>query len=253
MDNIRNKWILLISILIIFFTLASSYAGFYFKSVDVTIGGMLGVVQIFMPLIGLMLGYSAIVGEKEKGSLNALIAHPVSRFDIIFGKIIGNGFILSLSIVIGFGIGGIVVAFNVPDFDPLGYVLFILSSILLGLIFLSLSIFFSSFFKTRTRALGGAILIWLFFFIIYPLIIQIPLFSEYMDPNFNPISFKFPDWYYGASMISPSSAYSYFISINLFDDTVTSFINSGSLLGIMFLWFLIPLQLALLIFDKKDI
>ena len=69
MDNIRNKWIILVTVLFAALTLLASYAGSIFsegwQDFEITVGAMSGLVQIFISIIGLMLGYAAIVGEIE--------------------------------------------------------------------------------------------------------------------------------------------------------------------------------------------
>ena len=60
MDNIRNKWILAVTILIIALTLLSSFAGSYWRTFEGTVGGMMTTVTLFISIIGLMLGLSLI-------------------------------------------------------------------------------------------------------------------------------------------------------------------------------------------------
>jgi len=259
MDNVRNKWILAVTILIIALTLLSSFAGSYWKSFEGTVSGMMATVTFFISIIGLMLGYGSIVGEVERGSMSSLITHPITRLEILLGKLIGNGIVLTFSILIGFGIGGIIVGFNVDDVNVLSFIVFIAASILIGLIFLSLSMLFSSLFKIRSMSMGLSIITWIFSLIIYPLIIGSILFATNADQfqeasrqNIN--SFIIPDWFYAADMANPTSAYSNLVSINVLDiDIYPSFVNNGSLLLILFLWLAIPLIFSYILFRKRDI
>jgi len=254
LDNIRNKWIIVVSILIIALTLLSSFAGSYWKSFDGTVIGMIATVQFFIPLIGLMLGYASIIGEVEKGSMNSLLAHPVTRFEIIMGKLFGNGLILALSIIIGFGIGGIIVAFNVSDVNLIGYLIFIGATILIGIIYFNISMLYSTVLKRRTLAMGVSILTYFFFLIIYPMILSMIWFATSPD-QFSPgVTPEIPDWYFGASIANPMTSYSDFISMNLFETNIyPSFYNSNLLLIVLMLWLIIPLILSYLFFKRKDI
>ena len=254
LDNIRNKWIIVVSILIIALTLLSSFAGSYWRSFEGTVAGMMATVQFFIPLIALMLGYATIIGEIEKGSMNSLLAHPVSRFEILMGKLLGNGLILTLSIIIGFGIGGIIVAFNVSDVNVIGYLIFIGATILFGMIYFSISLFFSTVLKRRSLSMGMSILTYFFFLIIYPLILSMILLATSFEEFTSEATPNIPDWHYAASMINPMSSFSGLVSINLFEvDMFPSFYNNATFLIMLILWLIIPFILSYLYFNKKDI
>jgi Cu-processing system permease protein len=176
MDNIRNKWIIILSTLFAVLTIVFSFFGSVFSTgwqdIGGTISSMMSIVNLLVPIIAIILGYSAIVGEIERGSMGSLLALPTTRLEIITGKLIGLGGVLSTSIIIGFGIAGVIIGLNVPDPDILAYLVFIAATILLGLVFLSMAIFFSTLFKKRSSAIGGAIFLWMLFIIIIPLVIQ---------------------------------------------------------------------------------
>lgn len=174
LDNVRNKWIIVLTIIFASLALVVSYFGSIFsqgwQNFGATISGMMSLVQFLIPIIGLMLGYAAIIGEIEKGSMSSLLSLPVNRLEIILGKFFGLGSIISFTTLIGFGVAGIVIAANVADVNYADYLVFIGATILLGLVFLSLSLFFSSLFKKRSTAMGGAILLWFLFNMILPLV-----------------------------------------------------------------------------------
>ncbi|UCF13262.1 MAG: ABC transporter permease subunit [Thermoplasmatales archaeon] len=121
MDNVRNKWIILISVLFASLTLLVSYAGSIYsqgwQDLGLTVSGMSSLVQFLISIIGLMLGYAAIVGEIERGSMSSLLTLPTTRNEVLFGKFLGLGSVLTFTIVVGFGIAGIVIGINVPNVD----------------------------------------------------------------------------------------------------------------------------------------
>jgi len=116
---------------------------------------MSNLVTLLIPIIALMLGYSAINGEIERGSMSSIISLPVSRLEILLGKFFGLGSLLAITIIIGFGFAGIVIGLNVTDVDYLSYLFFILSTVILGLVFLVIALFLSAFFKKRSAAKKG--------------------------------------------------------------------------------------------------
>lgn len=261
MDNIRNTWIIIVSIIFALLTIIASYAGSYgqgWQDLDLTIVVMILIVQIVISIIGLMLGYAAIGGEIQRGSMNSLLSLPISRLDIIIGKFLGLGAVLSSTIIIGFGFAGIIIGINVPDVDFAGYLLFIGASILNGLVFLSVSLLFSSLFKRRTKSMGMAIFMWIIFMpILWSLIMAMILFASTSMEKIT--AGIIPDWFYAINLINPQSAYSGLVSINIVQlpEATTaappSFINNGVLLSILAIWIIVPLILSYLLFKRRDV
>lgn len=262
MDNIRNKWIIILSFIFALLTVVVSYFGSYFsegwEDLAGTITGMMSLVQFLVPIIALVLGYAAIIGEIERGSMSALLSLPTSRMEIILGKFTGLGAIISIAVVIGFGIGGIIISLNVANTNYVDYLIFIISTILIGLVFLSLAIFFSTLFNKRSTAMGGAIFLWFFFNMILPIIMSGILimsigFSGLLDSTI-------PEWYYYISLANPLSVYGNLnqIALNLSFGQQVSItypsIFSGELMaGLLVVWILVFLILSIWRFNFKDI
>lgn len=262
MDNIRNKWIIILSFIFALLTLVTSYFGSIFsegwQDLDATILGMMNLVQFLVPIIALVLGYAAIIGEIERGSMSALLSQPTSRLEIILGKFIGLGCIISITILVGFGISGIIIALNVADTNYIDYLIFIASTILLGLVFLCLAIFFSTLFKKRSTAMGGAIFLWFFFNMILPIILTGILVMNIGLEGL--LEETLPEWYYYLSLINPLSVYgnlnSIALNLNFGQQMSLSYptIFSGELMtGLLLVWILIFLLLSIWRFNKKDV
>lgn len=58
------------------------------------------VITLFLPVLGLALGFDSVVREKNSKSLNTLLTHPIFRDNIISGKIIGGLGTLTLVVFI---------------------------------------------------------------------------------------------------------------------------------------------------------
>lgn len=54
-----------------------------------TFSDVVQIIGVFFPLMGIALGYDAIIAEKNSKSLNVLMTHPVYRDNVIIGKYIG--------------------------------------------------------------------------------------------------------------------------------------------------------------------
>lgn len=177
-DRIRNRWVLAVALIFALFALAIAYFGAAqqgevgFRGVDVTIASLVSLVIYLVPLIALILGYDAIVGEKERGSLELLLSMPITRFEILLGKYLGLAAALASSTVLGFGAGLLPLASHLNVNDLFHYSGFVLSAILMGMAFLSLSMLVSVIAQDRVRASGVAIALWFFFVLIFDLLLM---------------------------------------------------------------------------------
>ena len=249
LDNVRNKWIIILTIIFAMLVVIVSYFGSQgfgqdWSSLENTIGGLEGIVTLIIPIISLMLGYAAIVGEIEKGSMSSLLALPVNRYEIVVGKFLGLGSVICSTILVGFGISGIIIAINVPSSDYMPYLSFIGVSILLGLAFLSVSMFFSTLFKKRSSAMGGAIFLWFFFSIIWQIILVGVLFAAMMSGGITE-STSIPGWFFPFLLANPLMVF----SAAGFPDAPSIYWRILSPI----LWIIIPLLLTFLRFEKRDI
>ncbi len=176
-DRIRNRWVLAVALVFTAFALTIAYVGAAqqgsvgFRSIDVTIASLVRLVIYLIPLIALILGFDAIVGERERGSLDLLLSMPITRLELLLGKYFGLAAALSFSTVAGFGLVAILLSPQL-DFNALfHYFGFMISSVLLGCAFLSLAVMLSVFAADRTRASGLAIAIWFFFVLVFDLLL----------------------------------------------------------------------------------
>ncbi|MFP4592317.1 MAG: ABC transporter permease [bacterium] len=176
-DRLRNRWVLAVAAVFAVFSLVISYFGgaeqgtLGPRSIEFVITSLVSLVIYLIPLIALLLGFDAIVGERERGSLDLLLALPVTRLELLLGKYLGLAVALTLSTLAGFALMVVLLwqQFGWAGlFQALG---FVLSSILLGLVFLSLALFVSVVSRERTRASGFAIALWFGFVLVFDLLL----------------------------------------------------------------------------------
>jgi Cu-processing system permease protein len=176
-DRLRNRWVLAVSLVFTVFALVIAYFGgaqqgvVGLRSIEFTITSLVSLVIYLIPLIALILGFDAIVGERERGSLDLMLALPITRLELLLGKYVGLAAALSLSTLLGFGlVGALLVSQNgIASLAPLAS--FVGSSVLLGLAFLSLAVMLSVLASDRTRASGLAIAMWFLFVLVFDLIL----------------------------------------------------------------------------------
>lgn len=194
LDNIRNKWIAILTVLFIILplllSLALSGTDQIFGNMDNTILGLVSISSLFIPFVALILGFSTISGEDESGALSVLLSYPVRRTELLFGKILGLGSVIVFSIFVGFGISGAIITLASGNASWVPFLEFIYYNIALGFVFLTGSIFISAWCKSRARSIGGAILLYFFAPIAGVIILAVGSGMGYKIAEL-----EFPPWY----------------------------------------------------------
>lgn len=176
-DRLRNRWVLAIAVVFTALALVIVYFGgaqqgaVGMRSIEFTIASLVSLVIYLIPLIALLLGFDAVVGERERGSLDLLLALPVTRLEVLLGKYLGLAAALSLSTLGGFGLVAVLLGTQVGPAALEPFIGFMFSSVLLGLAFLSLAVMLSVLARDRARASGLAIALWFFFVLVFDLVL----------------------------------------------------------------------------------
>lgn len=218
--------------------------------------------DLLVPLIGLIVGYKSIVGERTSGSLNLLLNLPHTRRDVVLGKLLGRTAVVVVAIFVGFAAaGGIGLAFY-DEFAIGAFLLFTLITILLGFVFVAIAIAFSSAVRSTTRALAGAIGLFLLFRFIWGLVLEI-LWAASHNFNVDLLAAKsdVPAWFRFASAINPITAYDNAARAVIgVLPTNPIFVQSGAIyaqdwfgFAMLAFWFLVPLTLGYLRFNSTDL
>lgn len=134
------------------------------------IASLVNLAVYLLPLAALAFGYDAIVGHEESGWLDVLFALPVSRAHVVIGAFLGRAAVLVAATTIGFGVAGpmLVREFGTGGVDA--FAAFLLSSIAVGLAFLSIAVLVSSVVSDKVHGLGIALLVWVWFTLIHDLL-----------------------------------------------------------------------------------
>lgn len=176
-DRIRNRWVLAVTLVFTAFAFIITYFGAAsqgtvgMQNIEATIASLVSLVIYLLPLIALILGFDAIVGERERGSLDLLLAMPITRLELLLGKYLGLAGALTLSTLLGFGVVGAMIGIQLPVEALYHYAGFMLSAVLLGWAFLSLAVSISVFAVDRAQASGIAIALWFFFVLVFDLLL----------------------------------------------------------------------------------
>lgn len=173
--NIRNKWTLIFAGVFGVLALSISYFGLVtageigFQGFARTSASLLNLVLFLIPLVGLTMGTLSFSSEKTASEL--LFSQPVTRTEIMLGKLAGLFASILTATLIGFGLAGLIVGAQAGSEGALRYPLLVLFSLCLALIFLSLSAFVSAICRRKTKAFGVGLVVWFFFAMFYDLLV----------------------------------------------------------------------------------
>jgi len=173
--NIRNKWVLFFAFIFGILVLTISYFGLVtagtigFQGFARTTASLLNFVLYVIPLISLIMGTQSFTSEKSTNEL--LFSQPITRTEILLGKLAGLFASMFVATLIGFGLAGFIIAIKAGAAGSLRYPAFVGLSLVLALIFLGLSASVSVFCQRRPVAYGACLFLWFFFVLFYDLIV----------------------------------------------------------------------------------
>lgn len=268
MDNVRGKWVVFLTLVFIILSLVVSYFGATqsggaagLQGFRATAQGVLGLSGTLVPILALMLTYATIAGEREAGSLQLLLTMPVTRTEVVLGKLAGLGAVMMVAIGGGLGVSGFIIA-GVAGTDGWDvYALFILGTIVFSFAFLAVGMFFSTLVAKRSTALGLAVFLWFFFNLIWSLLMFGLAYLAGVRISFEPGgAILFPDWWWATDLTSPSEAFSLYgakvfgvSDVGGFVFAYPSWATVGLGALIMFVWLIVPTVLSIIRVRNQDL
>ncbi len=172
--SVRNKWTIMFAVVFGILVVGVSYFGIMaegfsgMQNFTRTSATLLNLVLYIVPLVALTMGTLSFTGEK--GSAELLFAQPVSRTEVLLGKMLGLFCSITLSTVIGFLVAGIIIAEVSGAGGISRYVAFVGLSLALSLVFLSVAVFASTLVRRTSKAFGLSLFLWFFFVLFYDLL-----------------------------------------------------------------------------------
>ncbi|GAB3041701.1 ABC transporter permease [Natronobiforma cellulositropha] len=224
-----------------------------------------GITRPAIPLIALLLGWKAIAGERESGSIKIMLSLPHSRTDAILGKVIGRSAVLSLSLIIGFALAAVIVAVVLGGFDVAEYGGLLLVSIIYAVAYTSIAVAVSSTVRSTTAAAAILFSIFLLFYLLWDLALiagftlislgylpdseytyQLLLFLYYLDPGMS----------YTNILSLVTSAVDIDIAVLAFEgqlERTPFFLRDWFSLVILLCWVVVPTAIGIARFNRTDL
>jgi Cu-processing system permease protein len=172
--NIRNRWTTIFAF--VFGLLVTSIA--YFGLMTEGFAGM----QDFTRTSALIMGTLSFTGDR--GSMELLFSQPLSRAEVVVGKLLGVFLSIAMATLLGFTVAGVLV---VAGHGPEGlarYAAMVGFSLLLALAFLSLALLVATVAHRKPPAIGVSLFLWFFFVLFYDILaIALTLFLRGESAN----------------------------------------------------------------------
>jgi ABC-2 type transport system permease protein len=272
-DGIRSRSLI---VLVILFTLLIVLSVYFFVEIIPSLSGqntngsesdfgifsLVTPTSILLPIVGVLIGYKAIVGERTSGSLKFLLGLPHTRRDVVFGKLLGRSGVVTVAVLIGFAVGGIAL-YSFTSAVPIAeFVMFTAVTILLGVTFVSIAIAFSSVTRSSALATAGAITLVLLFLFLWDVFLLLVNYAAEQLGLVEPAA-GFPTWYFFLSSLNPATSYGSAV-VALTDagigiEQLSQLSNPPFYLQnwfgfvILSFWLVVPIGLAYIRFQRSDL
>ena len=260
-DARYNRWFLLYAIAFAALSLALAWfalsgAGNYgLAGFGRTSASLINLVLLIVPLMGLTLGALSLAGEREKGTLIYLMAQPLSQLELLLGKFIGMALALMAALGLGFGLTGLLIAISGGGTELRTYVVLLLLSCLLAVASLSVGFLISALVSSSATAVGLALFLWLLLVFFGDLglmgtavVLKLNVNQLFAAALANPLQlFKLAsvlNLHQNLEVLGPAGIY----AMRTYGDRLLP-----ALIGLMFLWVIVPLLLAIRIFKIKGV
>lgn len=166
-DARRSRWFLLYAVA--FAGLALALAWFALSGVGSyglagfgrTGASLINLVLLVVPLMGLTLGALSLAGERERGTLLYIATQPVAQLEVLVGKFLGLALAILAALVLGFGLSGLLIAWQGGTTQAGDFVSLVLLAFVLALASLSLGFLISAAVRQSSTAVGIALFLWL--------------------------------------------------------------------------------------------
>ena len=259
--GLRNRWFLLYAAVFLVLSVAFSVVAMAGSGLTGqpgfgrTSAGLLNLMLLMVPLIGLTIGAQSLVADRQDRSLDYLLAQPVSLAEVFVGKYLGAAASLVLMLGFGFGSAGVVMAVRGGTGSPADFALLVGLTALLGLGMLSVGYLVSSGSPQTAAALGVALTLWLGFVIVGDL----GLMGSALVMDLS------PETLLALTLLNPLDVYK-LVSVELLHTSLDVLGPAGVyatdrfggglaalLLGVLAVWVVVPLPVGYWLLKRTDV
>ena len=177
-DAIGNRWLAGYAAVLATLGLAAtasgldSTSGLALQAFGRTTATLMNLCLLLAPLVAVLMGAGAIAGERERGTLEHLLAQPLTRTALLLGKHLGLVAALTAATVAGFVPAGMLIA-SASGAQMVGhYLLFPAIASLAGMAMAGVGVFISVSSRSAVQAQGTAVFAWFALVLLYDLVLM---------------------------------------------------------------------------------
>jgi ABC-type multidrug transport system ATPase subunit/ABC-type transport system involved in multi-copper enzyme maturation permease subunit len=176
-DALRNRWLIGYAALLGVLGLAAtatgldSASGLSLQAFGRTTATLVNLCLLLAPLVALLMGAATIAGEQERGTLEHLLAQPLSRTGLLLAKHAGLLLALTASTFAGFLPAGVLVAIAAGPGMLGPYLLFPALAALTAAATAGMGLYISVISRSAAQAQGTAVFIWFSLSLLYDLVL----------------------------------------------------------------------------------
>ena len=177
-DAITNRWLIAYATLLAVLGLAAtatgldSASGLAVQAFGRTTATLMNLCLLLAPLVAVLMGGASIAGEQERGTLEHLLAQPLTRTQLLLAKHAGLVIAVTAATFVGFLPAGVLVA-AAAEPSLLGhYLIFPAIATLAAAAMAGIGLFVSVTSRTAAQAQGTAVFAWFAFVLLYDLVLM---------------------------------------------------------------------------------
>lgn len=263
-ECLRNRWVVAMTLLLAALALSLTFLGSAptgnvgTSALDVVIVSLSSLTIFVIPLVALLISHDAIVGEMERGTMLLLLSYPVSRLQVLLGKFLGHLAVLTFATAFGYGAAAIALMVSGAEIGGGSWAAFagmILTSILLGAVFIAIGYLISALVRERATAAGISIGVWLLLVVLF----DMAMLGALVVDQGRTISSAAVS---GMLLFNPTDVYRLFnlagaenvsVLTNMSGIADQASLSPAVLLATLVIWVLVPLTLAWLTFSRREL
>ena len=213
---------------------------------------------VLVPAIGIALGYAAIVGEVERGSIKLVLGLPVRRGAVVLGALFGRTAVLGVAVLVGYGVVGAIALGFYATFDAAAFLGYSLLTVVYGMTYVAIATGFSAFARSRGGALFGAIALYALFMLFWDLLM---IGLQYATVGATLPESGLPVWVQFVGLLNPANAFTVaarglvpeYAAVTTLPESDAVVLQPTVAVGILLAWIVVPIALGYLRFRVADL
>ena len=189
MDAITSRWLIAYAVLLGALGFAATRAGvdnasgMALQAFGRTTATLMNLCLLLAPLVAVLMGAASIAGEKERGTLEHLLAQPISRRGLLLAKHASLLVALTIATLVGFLPAGILIAATAgPGVWPY-YLVFPAIASLASAAMAGVGLWISVVSRSAVQSQGSAVFAWFGFVLLYDLVLMGSLAAGSIRPE----------------------------------------------------------------------